>query len=311
MHRTIGASDVPVVLGQSPWRSPLELWAELVNGVQPTPAGTAADIGTDLEEPTLRRWYQTKPQGSRFEPGIQHPDPPILHATIQWAHARPDGVYWAPGDSRPWLVECKTVHPISVRKRWADGPPEYVRLQCMWQLGVVWSRGVDARGVLIVMRDRGSGEIHEYVFTPTREEVDQLYATVSEWVERHVIARQSPGWGNVDVSPDETVVDLDERPDLATAYARLVDARAALDLAKSEEAEARKALLDALTSEGAKSAVLRGRKVATVVQTKGRTSVSLSNVKKQRPDLYEALQSAGLIKTGKPSTSLRVYLPEE
>ena len=46
----IGASDVPAVLGLSPYKSRLTLWLEKRGEIDPVPVGAAADRGVILED---------------------------------------------------------------------------------------------------------------------------------------------------------------------------------------------------------------------------------------------------------------------
>lgn len=54
----LGASDAPIIMGVSPWKTPLQLYLEKTGQVEPEPAGWAADRGNRLE-PIARKAYET------------------------------------------------------------------------------------------------------------------------------------------------------------------------------------------------------------------------------------------------------------
>jgi putative phage-type endonuclease len=120
----LGASDAPVALGESPYATPLELWAEKRGLVPLTPS-----------DDTLRLWQL----GKAIEPVALR-----LYADATGRRLRRGGVY----ESRtlPWLsasldaltadgrvVEAK----FSGSSRWAAGVPDDVVLQVQHQLAVL------------------------------------------------------------------------------------------------------------------------------------------------------------------------------
>lgn len=130
----IGASDVPAVLGLSPWRTPLDVWAEKT-GLIVQPAGTgslATRLGHELEDLIARLWAD------------EHPDAHVTHNEITVRDPR-----------RPWLaastdrevgddglLECKLVG-AGTTALWDDGVPDHVHAQCVAQLAVTGRQWVD------------------------------------------------------------------------------------------------------------------------------------------------------------------------
>jgi len=55
----IGASEVPAILGLSPWKSPWEVWAQKTGQLMPRPAGEAAQAGNVLES-AIASWAEQR-----------------------------------------------------------------------------------------------------------------------------------------------------------------------------------------------------------------------------------------------------------
>jgi len=48
--RGIGASDAPIIMGRSPWKTPYKLWIEKTTGISDFSGNKATQRGHDLEE---------------------------------------------------------------------------------------------------------------------------------------------------------------------------------------------------------------------------------------------------------------------
>ena len=153
----VGASDVPVICGESPYRSPLELWAEkrgLVTAEVGAEQAELFEVG-HLMEPVLLELYErrTGRHPRRVARMLQHPDLP-------WARASLD----AQAPVRR-VVEAKW----STSARWGeDGIPDDVLLQCQWQLFVTGWDVADVvalagRSVRVVEVPRDQGLIDDLV----------------------------------------------------------------------------------------------------------------------------------------------------
>ena len=109
----VGSSDVPVILGLSPYRQPVEVWAGMT-GLVPrySDADTAAQRRGRILEPALVAHY-ARERGVALEPGPPITAPPIV-APDGWRACRPDAT--GPG----LVVGAKTT------ERWGgwgdDGP---------------------------------------------------------------------------------------------------------------------------------------------------------------------------------------------
>lgn len=81
----IGASDVPVVLGISPFKSRFQLWAEKAKLTKPAPfhprAVSAMERGK-LLEPEIRAWYERKTGRTVTPKTVVHPTYPCIRASL-------------------------------------------------------------------------------------------------------------------------------------------------------------------------------------------------------------------------------------
>ena len=127
----IGASDMPVILGLSPWRSILELHSEKVGTTEADDLSDNEFIkwGNRLELPILQAYAEetgrpANPSGHLIR-SIEHP----------WAQCTLDGITGA--DDHPlegtgfqygWPLQIKNTSAFKADD-WADGPPEQYVVQ--------------------------------------------------------------------------------------------------------------------------------------------------------------------------------------
>jgi len=80
----IGSSDAPIIMGVSPWRTPLELWEEKVFGYKEMKENPAMTRGKELEE-VARRDFELLMDISLFPSNI-------VHEEHEWIRASLDGI---------------------------------------------------------------------------------------------------------------------------------------------------------------------------------------------------------------------------
>ncbi len=133
----VSATDIAVLLGISPYKCEADLADEKRGLVEPQPASLRMRMGT-LAQPLIGEAY-TEATGKRVRswPGL------AIHPTIEWAGASPD--FRVVGEKR--LVEAKR---SSSRSRFADGIPDDIRAQVIWQLGVT---GYPVADVAVLLGD--------------------------------------------------------------------------------------------------------------------------------------------------------------
>ena len=131
----IGASDAPAILGLSPWKSPIQLYADKLglaeNGTEET---EAMRWGRRLEGVIIEAYMEeTKREGGSADPLVVHRSDefPFMQATI-------DGWVRVP-TRQPGVLEIKTTG-IFRGEDWADGPPLMYQVQVQHALAVVGAR---------------------------------------------------------------------------------------------------------------------------------------------------------------------------
>jgi len=78
---TIGASDMPIIMGVSPYKTPLDLWKVKTGLAKPEKQNWAQKVGTELE-PVARAWFNER-MLLKFEPCLmKHPDVPAFTASL-------------------------------------------------------------------------------------------------------------------------------------------------------------------------------------------------------------------------------------
>ena len=80
----IGASDAPVIMGDSPWRTPYQLWQEKLDLLEQKPQNEAMRRGHELE-PIARQMYNDQ-TGNCAEPEV------VFHPDYEWMMASLDGL---------------------------------------------------------------------------------------------------------------------------------------------------------------------------------------------------------------------------
>jgi putative phage-type endonuclease len=99
----IGASDAPVIMGETPFKTPRTLWSIKTGRAQEEPAGPAARRGHQLER-FARRAYER-------QTGIQMEPLCLVHEELEWMRASLDGLSF----DGSTLLEIKC--PLSLRDR--------------------------------------------------------------------------------------------------------------------------------------------------------------------------------------------------
>jgi putative phage-type endonuclease len=118
----IGASDAPVVLGVSPWKTPYQLWQEKLGISSDQEETPAMRYGTNLEE-TARRAYE-KYTGSLMVPEI------VYHAEKKYMMATLDGL--SPNGDMAVEIKCPNESDHNLAK--SGKVPEHYKPQLQHQL---------------------------------------------------------------------------------------------------------------------------------------------------------------------------------
>jgi putative phage-type endonuclease len=127
----IGASEIAGVLGESPWISPLALYATKLRAYERDLSDSEPVYwGNKLEAPILEAYQERTGRRTRkagyLLRSVQHP----------WALCTLDGETGAANDTfleRPWPLEVKNTSSFKADE-WENGPPPHYLLQLQQQL---------------------------------------------------------------------------------------------------------------------------------------------------------------------------------
>jgi len=123
----IGASDIPIIMGLSPWSNPLKLWKQKMNIVESDFENYSMLHGKRTEEEARKEFELMT--GIKVEPAVVvHPKYPFLMASL-------DGAYWNNGQIEN-LVELKCPTNSSIFEMAKTGRlTDYYYAQVQAQLG--------------------------------------------------------------------------------------------------------------------------------------------------------------------------------
>jgi putative phage-type endonuclease len=127
----IGASESPIVLGLSPFKSLFQLWAEKTGEAPRDDADNEpAEWGLRLERPICEAFAERT--GRRVS--LWPPYSLVRHEELHWLVATPDAVQ-TDANRGHGLVQIKTTSAFNAAD-WSDGPPLFYQVQCQHELHV-------------------------------------------------------------------------------------------------------------------------------------------------------------------------------
>lgn len=204
---TVGASDVPAILGLSPWQTPSSVWARLKGLSPPSEGSNATRRGHTLELGILMeyadrygakvyRWqtshrhlHRLKPpyrSGLYRGPGLE--EGRMVHFAHEWAGCRPDGIF---------LDEhgCKRLVEVKTTRSWRDWedkdgnailPPWYV-VQVQWQMFVTQISLTDLEAFNVQDDSRRTYRVNR-----DHALIERILALVADWYKRHIVGDELP-----------------------------------------------------------------------------------------------------------------------
>jgi len=178
----IGGSTIGAILGVNPFSGPIDAWLHLTGRAkrETTEDGERRTGWGHQMEDMLASWYEQ-------ERSVEvTPCPTLVHPGHAWVIATPDRVV----ENEPALVECKHVGE-RVAWHWMDGPPDYVRAQCVWQMLVANALNMGIERVDIVADIGGAPPVVFPVDFDAELETMMFEAAQSFWRD-HVLADVAP-----------------------------------------------------------------------------------------------------------------------
>lgn len=281
----ITATDLPKILGLSPYGNALSVWHDKRGTLPEEPAGEAAAWGNLLEDVVAREWARRR--GVRLQrvgTAVDRVEP--------WRRASLDRI--VVGTRRRDALEVKT-RSAFVAGRWSTDIPDDVLAQVAWQRAAL---GLDVVHVAVLL---GGQELREFTYERDRDLEDYLIrAATPVW--RAVLDGVPPL-----VDEDAALAAVLDRlhPDRAGTVdvdgprgAMLVERyRAACDAVKAAEADKAAARASVLLALGAGDVLTAdGMRIATY-REQTRTGVALARARKEAPQLVAQLEELGLITT--------------
>jgi putative phage-type endonuclease len=120
----IGASDAPVIMGQSPWKTPYQLWEDKLSPILGTEKTSSMQRGIDLEE-TARELFTIK-TGIKVSPKV------LFHKNYEWMMASLDGI----SDCHKYVIEIKCPGPFDHSIALSGKIPDHYYPQLQHQMEV-------------------------------------------------------------------------------------------------------------------------------------------------------------------------------
>ena len=215
--RLVGGSDIAAILGLSPYRTPLQVYARIVAGEAQADSAPLRR-GQFLEEAVLRLYAAET--GAELLTGLK-----LRHPRMEYTRASLDSLAMREGRR---VVEAKTAGLSEVR-HWGeartDGVPMGYVYQCCWYAGVGLARGVVDTGDVDVAA-LVAGDLRVYHLPWDAELFAMLEAAVERFWVDHVLPCRPP-------PVTEPLKDLDAVGSLYRSHSG--DARRWSDLAMPEQ----------------------------------------------------------------------------
>jgi len=275
---TIGSSEIAILFGESPWQTVQDLYEQKRTGNSTIVENAAMWWGKKLESSILERFaFETKLL-------VKQPMAVYCDANHDFCTASPDSWVYNPDTQEYGIGEIKNISAFK-RGDWETEPPEYYRMQVLWQLGVTglpWA-------FLIAKMDNDL--IYHKIFADSawyEEAVSRAGEFIAAVKAGEPYQLLLPG----KVEKEETVVTYSDENGTFEKFAEFKERKAALDKESREIDKELKLIKDALVS------IADGRsKIAT---EDGKWSVNVSEVKRGayvvQPSSYYNVTIKNLIK---------------
>lgn len=292
----LGGSDLPAILGVSPFATPLDVYYAKTQGEPELDVGKAAFFARrkKLEPFVLDMLHDEQPieiaaRNHRYrDRGV-----PFLAAEIDYEW---NGEFRWTVDGEPvsWIVkpgaeqngEIKTVS-VFAAKAWGESEtdeiPTYVAAQAMWGLGIT------GRRYAVVTALFGADALVNYRVERDDELIAEMRRRAVEFWERHVVALVPPPPVNLDdvarLWPKDVGTTIEATPEVAAALTTLTELRKRGTIL--DDAKAGVELIVAEHMKDATTLTLAGEPIATRKAQK-RSFVDADALQHDFPDAYKA-----------------------
>lgn len=189
----LGGSDIAAILGLSPWRGPLEVYADKRGLIEDAPDAPHLEWGRRLEGVVAQKYAEGLPVGLGLHRGDAGGYGAPLVGPEEWMRASPDGLVGSTGvDISPvgWGLEIKTSRSST---GWGDPGtdeiPAYYRTQVAWYQAVL---GLDRWDVAVLI---GGTDYREYTVRRDAELERRIVESARAFWFDHVVAGVPPAPG--------------------------------------------------------------------------------------------------------------------
>lgn len=277
----IGGSDIAAILGLSPWRTPLDVYRDKVDGAE-QPETEAMRWGRLLEDVVAREYAART--GSR----VQRINAIVRKPEADWAIASLDRVIVSAGArarlhagrlrGAEGVLECKTVNAFSAgewgREDDPDAVPVHHAAQCMWYLGVTGLPWCDVAALI------GGQRLIIRRIERDEETIGVMFERAEKFWRDHVLARVPPPPSNAreaeSMWPADNGESLEADEELLQAYNAAREAKARMAEAERDYEAAAERIKLAL---GERSALtLNGKPIVTWKVTAPRQKIDYEAV---------------------------------
>jgi putative phage-type endonuclease len=177
----IGASDVPAILGLSPWASPWSVWANKV-GLLPDEESTAIQERGQMLELAIGPWFE-KRTGLKIvgqQERCVHPEWPIARCTL-------DGLVYDGGRYEQPLQEIDLHGGVEMKasQRSWRGIPEHYQAQAQWQMYV---RGLQRVWFAVIT----NFDLDIFELLRDEDDINYMVERVRDFHERHILTGEPP-----------------------------------------------------------------------------------------------------------------------
>ena len=193
----IGSSDMPAILGVSPFRSAVDVYLEKIGERPATPVSNAMRMGLKLE-PVIASEYTelTDTVLNEGETFFRHPE-------HDWFITHPDRFVLTPHGAFARLVELKSIGPYMAHQ-WGepgtDEVPEYYIVELQHRLEIIYEMfGIEYADIAAFFRGPAETKIYTVKYDPEIGKI-MLDRAMKFWFD-HVLKKQPPA---MDGSPAAT-----------------------------------------------------------------------------------------------------------
>jgi putative phage-type endonuclease len=277
----IGGSDIAAILGLSPWRTPLDVYRDKVEGIE-QPETESMRWGRLLEDVVAREYAR------RAGVRIQRISDLIRKVGAEWAVATLDRVI-VPNGTRArvhngevrgaeGVLECKVVNAFTAgawgRGDEPDAVPLHYAAQCMWYLAVTGLPWCDVAALI------GGQRLVVRRIERDEETIAAMFERAEKFWRDHVLARVPPPPSTAREAehawPQDNGQTLEADEQLIAAYNAAREARDRMAEAERDYEAAVERIKLAL---GERSVLtLQGRPIATWRATSGRQQIDYEAV---------------------------------